>query len=524
MHVRYSVATGDLKSFTGAGLFLIVAAAVGVRLYHVTDPLLEFHVSRQYRSAVIARALYLPYDTSMPAWAREIAVLNADQGALEPPIIEHLAVYGYRLAGGEHLWIGRLISISGWLLGAIAIWLIGRRMMSVAGSLWAVMVYLLAPYGVLASRSFQPDALMTGITAVAILLIVRFASGGNTRALIVAGIAAAIAALIKPMSLFFTIGGFVAIAWPARARLFAWQGWTFLLLAIAPTAAYYAYGLFVTGEMQRETGGRFLPHLLVTRFFWSGSWTTAQRVADAWVWLLAFAGALMARAGLPRRLLVGLWAAYLLFGVTFTYHFATHDYYHLPVFIILALGSGIAITRIEEAAAARTSYRRIVTAAAVLVMLLTATIWLQRSAHTLVARDRSSELATYQRIGALLHHSPRTIMLAQDYGMPIRYHGQVTGPTWPATGDLSAARLGAGAGAADDSAWSSDINSAERRYDEFYESKTPEYFLITDFDSFRDQPDLRRFLDARFHRLAEGDGFLIYDLRTSADADRKWSR
>jgi hypothetical protein len=87
-------------------LFLVFTAAMVVRLYHVTDPLLEFHVARQYRSAVIARGLYLPYDTSMPGWAREIAVLNADQGALEPPIVEHLAVYGYRLARGEHLWIG----------------------------------------------------------------------------------------------------------------------------------------------------------------------------------------------------------------------------------------------------------------------------------------------------------------------------------------------------------------------------------------------------------------------------------
>ena len=75
---------------------------------------------------MIARALYLPYDSSMPGWARELALLNAEENALEPPIIEHLAVYGYRLAGGEHLWIGRLISIISWLIGGVAIGLIGR--------------------------------------------------------------------------------------------------------------------------------------------------------------------------------------------------------------------------------------------------------------------------------------------------------------------------------------------------------------------------------------------------------------
>jgi 4-amino-4-deoxy-L-arabinose transferase-like glycosyltransferase len=492
---------------------LVFAAAIGVRLYHITDPLLEFHVTRQYRSAAIARAMYLPYDTSMPAWAREIAVLNADQGALEPTIIEHLAVYGYRLVGGEHLWIGRLVTIIGWLIGGVAIWLIGRRMMSTAGALWALIVFLLVPYGVLASRSFQPDGLMTGVTAVAILQIVRFASRDTTGNLVAAIVATALAALIKPMSLFFTMGSFIATAWPARR----FKGWAFLLLSIVPMAAYYAYGLFVTGAMRGETGGRFLPHLLGTQFFWSGWWTVAQSLADPWVWLLAIIGTLTARPGPPRRLFAALWGGYLLLGVAFTYHFATHDYYHLPVLIVLALTSGAAVTWIEEAAGrALHLHRRTISAAAAIIMLVIAALWLQQSANTLRTLDRSSELATYQRIGDLLHHSRQTIMLTYDYGMPIRYHGHVTGPSWPSAGDLSAAQLGAGAGAAADSAWSSDVPSAEQRYDKFYRPHAPEYFLITDFKSLGEQPDLKRFLDATFARLAADDRFLIYDLRQKA--------
>jgi hypothetical protein len=116
----------------------------------------------------------------------------------------------------------------------------------------------------------------------------------------------------------------------------------------------------------------------------------------------------------------------------------------------------------------------------------------------------------------MLRHSQRTIMLSHDYGMPIRYHGHLTGPTWPSAGDLSAAELGAGAGAADDSAWSNDVNSAEQRFNEFYSERGPEYFLVTDFESFDEQPDLKRFLDAKFDRLAEDDGFLIYDLRQAS--------
>jgi hypothetical protein len=117
-----------------------------------------------------------------------------------------------------------------------------------------------------------------------------------------------------------------------------------------------------------------------------------------------------------------------------------------------------------------------------------------------------------------VQHSQRTIMLTYDYGMPIRYHGHVGGPSWPSAGDLSAAELGAGAGAAEDSAWSNNVQSAEQRYNRYYKSHAPEYFLITDLASLRKQPDLQQFLDATFERLADENGFLIYDLRKSAPA------
>jgi hypothetical protein len=164
-------------------LVVLFLAAFTIRLYHINDPLLEFHVARQYRSAVIARGLYLPYNTSMPEWAREIAALNAEQGTLEPPIVETLAVYAYRLLDGERLWVGRAISIAGWLLGGIALFLISCRMSSSMGTLVALSVFLLAPFGVLASRSFQPDALMIGFTTVAILQIIRFAESPKSRRL-----------------------------------------------------------------------------------------------------------------------------------------------------------------------------------------------------------------------------------------------------------------------------------------------------------------------------------------------------
>jgi hypothetical protein len=92
-----------------AVVFLVFAAAIGVGLYHIIDPLLEFHVARQYRSAVIARALYLPYDSSLPEWACEIAILNADHGSQHSPRFARTLPAGvrwraYRIATSACWW------------------------------------------------------------------------------------------------------------------------------------------------------------------------------------------------------------------------------------------------------------------------------------------------------------------------------------------------------------------------------------------------------------------------------------
>ena len=40
----------------------------------------------------------------------------------------------------------------------------------------------------------------------------------------------------------------------------------------------------------------------------------------------------------PRRLLLALLAGYVAFGIVFTHHIHTHDYYSLPLVAFVALG------------------------------------------------------------------------------------------------------------------------------------------------------------------------------------------
>src|SRR3954469_16204533 len=156
-------------------LILLLAAAAVIRFQGLSDPLVSFHPLRHYRSALIARACYYEATPSTPEWAVAIARANRDiQQAAEPPLMEWLACAAYRVAGRERLVIPQSFSILWWCAGGIAVYFIGRRLISAAGGLVATTLYLFLPYPIVATRTFQPDSLMTACALWAVLALVRW--------------------------------------------------------------------------------------------------------------------------------------------------------------------------------------------------------------------------------------------------------------------------------------------------------------------------------------------------------------
>src|SRR6059058_1410757 len=69
-------------------LFII---AFGIRLYHIDEPPLNFHATRQYRSLLIARGFYFETTNSIPEWEKQVASISKQrQGILEPPVMESI--------------------------------------------------------------------------------------------------------------------------------------------------------------------------------------------------------------------------------------------------------------------------------------------------------------------------------------------------------------------------------------------------------------------------------------------------
>ena len=471
-------------------LTVLLVAGVVIRAQGLSEPLVSFHPLRHYRSALIARTCFYESTPSTPDWAVAIARAGRDiQQAGEPPVSEWLACLGYRIAGRELLVIPRALSVIWWLSGAIAVYLLGQRLISRNGALVAVALHLFLPYAIVATRTFQPDSLMTACAIWATYALVRWHERPTRGRLITAASLTGLALFVKPMSVFVVMPAMVALASTGSARLsFAWwrgafrdvDFWLMAGLALGPPGLYYGTSLLAGSLAQDQFQTRFVPALLATSFFWEGLARQAHRVFGWMMVAAAAVGTVAAVQPLLRRLLRAIWLGYAAFAVAFTYHVPTHDYYHLPFIPIAALAAAAGIDRL----CSRRRWQPRLTFAATGVLSAAIACWGAAVAwRSLRVPDAAAIVADYRRIGEVTQHDGKIIFLDLEYGYSLMYHAEVAGDAWPGLADLEAERLDGRA-----------PRPAARRFAEDYAGMRPRYFVVTDFESLEAEPELRQLL------------------------------
>ena len=423
-------------------LVLILLLGLGVRLHGLDREPLGFHPARQYRSALIARALYLDRTVPPSDPARvEADAAAALQGHLEPEVMETAASYGYLLLGHETLLVPRLMAALLWLLGGVAIWQLLGRMTALAGRAAGLLLFVLLPLGVEGGRSFQPDALMVALMAWALLAAVRYREGPTATRLVSAGMAAGAAVFVKPMAMPMLGAAFVALQWSAHVgwrRVVNASTAAYGALAVALAAAYWFAGNGSIGSITY-----FVPSLIGQLSFYR-SWLTIVDASIGLVFVgLAVAGTCLAyRAWRP--LLVSLWVGYLIFGVAVDYRTATHTYYHLQLLVIVALGVGVLV----DAVVARTSVmglgrpaRMGMATAAIVMSLVLVAAALRGPPNT--AGSGGASPSVDRRIGALVGQGRAGVLtVTDDYGVSLAYYGHVSTVEYPSTADVTVMRLG----------------------------------------------------------------------------------
>lgn len=497
-------------------LLFLFGIALAIRVYDIKDLPLDFHPTRQLFSAVKARGMYYETLPDVPEWQRDFAIQQwKTKVTIEPEILERLAAFIYRYTG-EQLWIPRLISAGFWLVGGIFIYLLARDMVSVDGAVLALAFYLFVPYGIYASRSFQPDPLMVVLMVAFWWLIYRWASsplpskgeGVGVRAkwkwAILAGLAGGLAIFIKFVAAFFVIGGALGVLlgrFKLRELIRNPQVWTLGVLGVLPGAGWIIYGKFVLGIFGGDLSGRFIPALLVDPVFYLQWQTKAAAVAGGIGIMLGALGVFICQKRSARAFLLGIWGAYLAFGLYFNYHISTHDYYSLPLIAIVAislapLGDWF-FARLRETGS---SWVR----GALFIILLYGVfsiIWNVRNEMKSV--DYRPQAAYWEEIREALGPGASVAALTEDYGNRLAYWGWLKAANWPSSGDL----------------YQADVRGSQRDIEKlFAELAAPKkFFLVTNLEDFAKQTDLQAQL-AGFPVLVRGKGYLIYDLQHPLEA------
>jgi len=268
--------------------------------------------------------------------------------------------------------------------------------------------------------------------------------------------------------------------------------------------------------------------------------------------IMAFAGALIGllmSRGLLRVVLTGLWTGYFLFGLVFSYHIHTHNYYQLqfiPVvalsliplayriknkfnlllsskitvfyfitfFIVVALGSGYIIRNVQIK-----NYKNY-------LKPLGAVIGVSPEFYRFLTLNYEKETEIMREIGEIVNHSTNNVFLTSDYGRSLAYHGELSGLPWPTQFSMQSREEMDVPVPAKEEIFNSRYLMMRTHKNSLFDTKkaygdyiqyTPDYFIITAFEEFDNQPDLKEFLYNNFPVLAQTKDYLIFDLRKMSE-------
>jgi len=516
------------------GLALLLLAALGVRLYNLQLPPLNFEPERQFRAALMARKLYFAQAETAAAWRREVAAAQR-WDSKEPAAMQYLAYLGYRLAGGEHLWIPQGLAAIFWVAGGAFLWGTAGRLAGSAGAWWATVYYLFFPFGWFISRSFQPESLMIMTFCAGLYAMVRYGERPSRARLILCGAVCGLAILVKFVTIFALTGAWLlSERWAGRLRDRRGLSRTlvFGLLSLAPGLVYYGYGVFISQSIAWVAEQNFQPQLWRRGFFWQRWGLQTARVVGYLPGLAGLAGVWAMRDRRARALLLGLWAGFAAYGLTFPYGVQLVPYWNVQIGPLAALGlagygraaAGLwrRLSRCGRVAAALAGMAVAVAAAGAALVITpqraknvplsltaknhieSACLWagidtrLVRQVNT----TYQGEVQRAQEIGQAVGHSTRTLFLADYYGYPLQYYAEIAGRNWPRQHDFRMA------------SWMGRLlPPTEQLFEERRRAVGAEYFIVADWDEYERQPELKRLLEGRFPAAGRGDGYVIFDLR-----------
>jgi hypothetical protein len=492
--------TSRVTGLWWALVVVIFAIGVGIRLFDLTDAPLDFNPTRQLHSALIARGMYYEHLAGVPEWKREMAVAQWHaEGVIEPQVFERLVAWTYALAGGDYLWIPRLYAILFWTLGGIALLWLAKEFAGREGALVALLFYMVWPFAAIASRSFQPDPLMVALILWTLWALLHWQKTPTWGWSVATGLLAGAAIFVKSVAVFFVAPALVVIVLTTlglKAAVRSPKIWLMAFLSLFLFALYYIDGVFISHFLTDQFSMQLSPQLWRDPQ-WYLLWNRAiTHAVGLELCLAAFASTLLIARKDLRLLLLGLWAGYVAFGFTAAYAYSTHDYYQLPLFVMVPLGLAVLAGLI---------IRHMRGPAWLSVILLSAMVlWgtAVKSWDVIVTLKRDNyrvEERFWEKLSQQLPENAKVVGLLHDYGFRLAYWGWIEPQVWMSSADFNLREM---------------TGQKIDMQNEFQEKLAGEdFFVVTLMTDYQSQPALKSFLEKNYPVYKQAADYIIFDLR-----------
>ena len=331
------------KPFNPAWILIgIFFTALALRLWGVTNPLLDFHSWRQTLTATMS---YNFYADGMNFIVPRPSMINSIFH-FEFPLYTYFIALLYKVFGFHEI-IGRIVAI-GFSMGSIwFLYLLGKRYFDEVSALVACGFYAVLPFSVYYSRTFMPESAMLFFSIAMVYMFARWLDTEKWSHFLLASLLATLAFLVKLPTLYMG-GPLLFLTWNKyRGKMF-YQPLLYIFLAIIliPPALWYSY----IARLQFEAYGggnvwldmlKDWEVLLTLRYWKLIFWTRLVEKMFAFTVFPFLIMGMRAYTSNKERYVLHTWffciCAYFIIAAKYNF---IHEYYQVPIIPVGCLFAG----------------------------------------------------------------------------------------------------------------------------------------------------------------------------------------
>lgn len=319
-----SIDTYLFKIRENVHVLLILGISLIVRVIRIGIPILEGTLVRQIQTASIARFFY---HNGIDILRSKIDYVYGNAGylVLEFPLYNILVSSLYKMSGGVHEYIGRLLSILFFLGSSFFVFLIVKKVYDHKAAIIALAVYNFSPLGIIFSRTIMPDSEMLFFSTGAIFFMLLYLENDRKIAFWLSTLCTMLSLLVKVQSFCILLPLLFLVVLKQKKKVFLdVKNYVFGMIALVPTFLWYSYGAQIHKSLSPERienynmSNWFNPGLFLTVGFYKDIFTNFTGVLLTPVGFVLLLLGLLIKPKKKTELLLYAWLfGTVLFGIVF---------------------------------------------------------------------------------------------------------------------------------------------------------------------------------------------------------------